>query len=142
MKEIRGNIWEYWEDGYYIVVPTNGFVKKDNKAVMGRGVALQASQKFTTLSKSLGARIRLKGNNVYFWEEFRLITFPVKNNWWETADTQLITKSCIQLAKIAKEFYPLYMPKVGCGNGKLNWEKVRPLLYSYLKDKVVIVDIN
>lgn len=51
MKEVYGDIWEYHKQGYWIVITTNGFVKKNGCAVMGRGVAKQAVTKYPSLPK-------------------------------------------------------------------------------------------
>ena len=42
MKVIKGNIWEYWKKGFNIVIPTNGYIKRDGSCVMGKGLAFQA----------------------------------------------------------------------------------------------------
>jgi len=42
MKEVIGNIWNYYNKGNWIVITTNGTIKKNGEAVMGRGVALEA----------------------------------------------------------------------------------------------------
>ena len=46
MKEITGDIWDYHKQGHWIVITTNGTVKSNGEAVMGRGIALQARAKF------------------------------------------------------------------------------------------------
>jgi len=46
VKEVDGNLWEIEAD--WRVITTNGFVKKDGRAVMGRGVARQALQRYLT----------------------------------------------------------------------------------------------
>ena len=40
MNEVNGNLWDSNAD--IIVITTNGAVRKDGAAIMGRGVALQA----------------------------------------------------------------------------------------------------
>lgn len=57
MKEVTGNIWDYHEKGYWIVITTNGTVKANGEAVMGRGVALQAKRKYQGLPWRLGQEI-------------------------------------------------------------------------------------
>jgi len=156
MQEIKDDIWNYHKKGFMIVIPTNGFVKNNDEAVMGRGLALQASTKFPELPKLLGQRIKEYGNVVFtfsgnnFTKEpnLRLITFPVKHKWWERANLQLIEKSTKELAEIFKHnlmnyLIPVYLPRVGCGNGKLNWIEVRPILERYLNpEKFVICSIS
>jgi hypothetical protein len=68
---------------YAICVTTNGYVKKNGRCAMGRGIALQAKKKYPNLPYRLGERILSSGNQVYHFsmaleEEFNIITFPVK----------------------------------------------------------------
>lgn len=44
MRDIKGNIWTLYDSDptCYICITTNGFVKSNGEAVMGRGTALQA----------------------------------------------------------------------------------------------------
>ncbi|MGD2071981.1 MAG: ADP-ribose-binding protein [Candidatus Thorarchaeota archaeon] len=145
MKVLKGNIWKYKDRGY-IVIPTNGFVKKNGEAVMGAGLAKQSKEKFPDLPKRLGEHIEGQGNVIKVFNEYGLITFPVKTNWWENANLDLIWKSALTLAKEFDEPYNLgadiniYMPKVGCGNGKLNWKEVEPIIKNQLGHIVTIVD--
>jgi hypothetical protein len=146
MKEIYvDNIWNAWNKGFCIVIPTNGFVKKNGECVMGRGLALQAKERFPDLPKRLGHRIGEFGNVVFIFREYRLLTFPVKHKkWWEKADLKLIEKSAKELQEIFKYNLcgiptPVYLPKVGCGNGKRNWTDVKPILEKYLDDRFIVV---
>lgn len=142
MKEVKNDIWSLWEKGYFIVIPTNGIVKKNGENVMGKGLALQAKNKFPTLPKSLGAVIKLSGNVVVRFNEWRIITFPTKHDWREKASLELIERSCIDLVNIldvSGTKTPVYIPKVGCGYGNLDWEDVKPILERCLDDRFVIV---
>ena len=65
-----------------------------------------------------------------------MITFPVKHNWWEAADLGLIERSASELLKIIevkKIKEAVYLPRPGCGNGRLNWEDVKKILSPILK---------
>ena len=146
MKTIKDNIWKYYNKGY-IVITTNGFVKKNGECVMGRGIAKQANNKFPGFAKKLGTAIKNYGNKVFIWDEENLITFPTKHNWWEKSDLNLIWQSSIQLAEYFEEGYQLnadlpniYMPKPGCSNGKLDWNDVEPIINQNLNHLVTIID--
>ena len=145
MKTIKGNIWDYWQNNCFIIIPTNGFVKKDGSLVMGKGLALQAKNTIHNIEYLLGKSIKTEGNKIFILKEARTITFPVKYNWWEKADLNLIEKSAQELKKLAdncSRFLPIYLPKVGCGNGKLNWKDVEPILDKYLDERFIVVDLN
>lgn len=130
MIEITGNLWDYPEP-VIRVITTNGTVRKDGCAVMGRGCALEAAQFYPELPYILGDLISNYGN-VCHWLKDNLISFPVKHNWWEKADVSIIEKSCKELSTsvIAKRV-PIVLPRPGCGNGKLRWEDVKPILEKY-----------
>ena len=133
MKEVFGDLWEF--DGI-IAITTNGFVKRDGTCVMGRGCAKQAVIRFPGLPNKLGTKISAEGNHVFYFPEHRLITFPVKHRWWEAADLGLIERSARELLKmieVKKIKEAVYLPRPGCGNGRLKWEGVKKLLSPILK---------
>lgn len=146
MKIVKGDIWSFWEQGYYIVIPTNGFVKKNGEAVMGRGLALQTKERFPEFPRVLGERLKVYGNMVFVFADYKLITFPVKRVWLEKASLNLIEESCNALSAIFRYNLcslrtPVYLPKVGCGNGGLNWEDVKPILEKALDDRFILCEV-
>jgi hypothetical protein len=52
MKEAKGDLWEHLSDA--IVITTNGTVNKYGLAVMSRGCAKEACQRFPGMSRLLG----------------------------------------------------------------------------------------
>ena len=141
MKEIKGDIWDYYAKGCWIVITTNGTVKKNGEAVMGRGVALEAKQKFPGIAADLGIPLSRIGNHV-FWLEDRIFSFPVKHEWYQKADIKLIERSCLELENLTtdKKVEKIYMVRPGCGNGGLDWKDVKPILEKYLDDRFIIVE--
>jgi hypothetical protein len=133
MKEVFGDLWEF--DGI-IAITTNGFVKRDRTCVMGRGCARQATVRFPELPRKLASRISAEGNHVFHFPAHRLNTLPVKNNCSEAADLGLIQRSARELLKIIevkKVKEAVYLPRPGCGNGRLKWEDVKKTLSPILK---------
>ncbi len=137
MKEITGNLWTYLAS--WVAITTNGVVKRDGSAVMGRGVALQAARRFPCLPYELGARIRQHGNRVFVFPHYRLYTLPVKHRYWEEADLDLIASSCRQLAAMVPPDQTVYLVRPGCGAGRLAWQDVRPVIAPILDDRFFIV---
>jgi kynurenine formamidase len=148
MIEVYGNIWSYPANAR--VITTNGFVKKNGEAVMGAGVAKEAKTKYPVFPKWLGSAIKEEGNNVHCFgfENIRtgkiefIYTFPVKHNWWEDADLELIERSCEQLVEQAVNFEDavIVIPRPGCGNGKRDWEtEVKPILEKHLDDRFHVI---
>jgi hypothetical protein len=145
MQEIKGDIWVQYKKGSWIVIPTNGFVKKNGEAVMGRGLAFQTKRRFFKLPEELGKRLKEYGNVVFTFHNYRIITFPVKDTWWEKAYLKLVEKSASALKEIFKYNFmdiptPVFLPRVGCGNGKLDWNDVKPILEKYLDSRFIVCD--
>src|SRR6185369_13414187 len=119
MQEATGDLWELSSVPNGVpCVTTNGKVRKDGSCVMGRGCALQAAKRYPDLPKRLGLQLHLSGNHVYYFEDPRIITFPVKHAWWEKADTELIARSVSELYQIVSiELDNLFfLPRPGCAN--------------------------
>lgn len=137
MIEQRGDIWsvDAWR-----VITTNGYVKANGAAVMGRGTALQAAERYPWLPHALGQRLR-QGNKVFAWGEIRLFTLPVKHYWSEPADIKLIRGSLVELENLVNllGLRKVFMPRPGCGNGQLKWEDVRPMMLR-LDNRFVVLD--
>ena len=146
MIEKTGDIWTSGAD--WICITTNGFVKKDGRAVMGRGIALQATKKMPFVAALLGKKIHENGNIVqsigtsygdYHTGFSHMVSFPTKNDWHEDSKMELIKKSCHQLRSMFNEIPPvgqrgmrIAIPRPGCGNGKLIWSNVKPVIEEIL----------
>lgn len=148
MREIEGNLWDISADAKCIT--TNGSVRTDGKAVMGRGVALQARECWPGIDAKLGSMLNERGNIPHLLISralddsgvFDLVTFPVKRYWNEPASYDLVRRSCIAISAMAaiRGWNSILLPRPGCGNGRLKWERVEPILRKYLKgDKWIIV---
>lgn len=84
MKETTGNLWDEPCDA--LCITTNGFVKSNGRAVMGRGCAAQAARLIPGIDLTLGSRIWSQGNDVHLLAKFGrpeardIISFPVKTD--------------------------------------------------------------
>lgn len=147
MQEITGDIWEQHSLGRWVVITTNGVVKKNGTAVMGRGIAEQAAIRHPTLPYLLGNALEDSGNKVHIFEGLGIITFPTKHHWRQWADLELIEESLRQLVAWAdippRKHGKFYMIRPGCANGRRDWRtEVKPLCEQYLDDRFVIVEWN
>ena len=144
MKEAKGNLW-YRAEADVIVITTNGNIKKNGCCVMGRGCALEARKLVSGIDRKLGEYLKEYGNrcfrlgNLSFGAE--VWSMPVKHNWWEKADIELIKTSASQLMEMADKFEMknIYLPRPGCGNGGLKWEDVQPILDKCLDDRFTCI---
>lgn len=154
MLEKRGDLWTFQVD--YRCITTNGFVKKNGEAVMGRGCAKQAATRWPGLPRVLGDLIHEYGNVTQeigystltdgeikhcAWD---LVSFPVKHHWREKADLALIERSAHQLVELVNEEpdpdeVEVVIPRPGCGNGQLDWEDVEPVIEPILDDRFTII---
>jgi len=141
MIEKKGNIW--YAKATIICITTNGDVKKNGELVMGRGIAHQATTRYPGLAKLFGDEVKMYGNTYCptpYLDEGRLLAlFPVKHHWMDPADLNLIRTSTEQLFAQAIAFpHAIFvLPRPGCGNGRLKWEDVKPIV-EILPDNVHI----
>lgn len=131
MIEVRGNLWTFPAD--IRVITTNGSVKKNGEAVMGRGCAKEATEHYLGCAKMLGSLIKDHGNHCHiifrgnFVNQMPLVSFPVKHRWHEMADKDLILRSAEELVDLADDqawvdgWKKVVLPRPGCGNGRLQW---------------------
>lgn len=143
IKEISGDLWEYYDKGYWIGITTNGEVNRLGQAIMGKGIALEARQRFPNLPVALGIKLRSEGNKVHVFSSIRLATFPTKHNWRDDSDLDLIKESGSALMQEIwrKEVgAPFILPRPGCGNGNKNWEReVKPILATVIDEDVWVI---
>lgn len=141
MKELKENLWDV--RAQYTVITTNGFYKNNGTAVMGRGCAKEAAQKYPKLPKWLGVVLMNKGNHVHLFPN-NIITFPVKHNWWEDASLALIGRSTLELRELVDglEARSIVLPRPGCGNGNLDWFVVKDILEPELDERFTVVSFD
>lgn len=154
VKQYTGDIWDMHGVGWHIVIPTNLYVKDNGEAVMGRGLALQATQRWPNLKVWYGYHLKEhvrrtpEGRNPRMEDinppgllaidnERNFICLPVKTSWNQGARKTLIEQSLKALADDMRK--PILLeasiaiPRIGCGNGLLNWEEdVKPLVREFL----------
>lgn len=128
MIEKVGNMFYSPSDA--VVISTNGFVKADGEAVMGKGCAKQAADAIPNLPAILGYMLTNMGNQVHVLmrpTQTYLLSFPVKQKdqlydnpelvvshmrnrfkigqivpgWALVADMSIIKQSAIQLKQLA-----------------------------------------
>lgn len=140
MREIKGNLWD--QNGI-IGITTNGVIKSNGHLVMGKGIALQAAQRYYDLPRILGASVAAHGNKIAYIKEYNIIAFPTKDHWKDKSDIILILQSTMDLYTLLKSlsFPDYFMTRPGCGNGGLNWrQEVKPVVELIFPDNVTIVN--
>ena len=150
MLELRGNynIFALPQQGEAVCITTNGIVKQNGCAVMGKGIALQADNLFHVSGK-LGQYLQTYGNRPFNLGvatlngiSFYLFSFPTKHHWKEDSDITLICDSAQKIVEMCDKFnvQKCYLPSVGCGCGNLNWDNtVKPWLSQILDNRFIVV---
>ncbi len=168
MKELKADVFEIYDQHPWctICIPSNGCVTKAGKAVMGKGVARQAAQRWRHLPAVVGRHISEWGNRVVFIEH-RVLAFPTKGigaistgsnvvkhlqrrfppgrtvpGWATRSTLQRIALSLEQLKVLHRlcGLGDVYLPRPGCGAGGLDWTSVQPLCKK-LEDWLIIMHI-
>lgn len=107
--------------------------------VMGKGIALQFKKKWPDNFKSYAAACKAKEVQLGKMHIYNLgglasprfiINFPTKDHWRSHSKIDDITAGLTDLVKQIKALgiQSIAMPPLGCGNGGLNWHKVKPLI--------------
>jgi hypothetical protein len=156
MKCSHGDIWEFYNRGFYAVIPVNIGWKQSTMTsrylnVMGRGLALQAKGRFPACQEWLGNEyfktfaLKKEMGDLAWLRVFpggRLIFFPTKpldkaapwRSWRTKADAAMIGKHLDQLpALITREKIDrVAIPMVGAGLGMLEPKMIKDLIFEKL----------
>lgn len=156
MKELSSR--DLFEVGRYadaVCIPTNGIVRSDGKAVMGRGVALAAQQRWPNIPAILANKLAMYGNvpnllgsftpfgafDVYGTIGVEIWSFPTKDHWKAQSDLSMIEQSAHHMIRHAneRELRIIVLPRPGCGNGQLRWPDVRAVISLILDKRFIVV---
>ena len=141
MKEIEADLWRMLCDAR--VVTTNGTITNKGRGVMGKGVAKDAKDRYPGVEAKLGRLLRRDGNHVCVLAEYPipLVALPVKHEWHQKGDYDLIKRSVIELVALvdARGWQVVMLPRPGCGNGQLHWVYVEKMIRPLLDDRFTVV---
>ncbi|MCM2281460.1 MAG: macro domain-containing protein [Bdellovibrionaceae bacterium] len=107
--------------------------------VMGKGIALEFKNRYPSMFaeyRELCKRGDVQPGQPYLWEDDRvqILNFPTKRDWREDSLLEDIDQGLRYLARHYQDMgiQSLALPPLGCGNGGLRWEDVRPLIEKHL----------
>lgn len=109
--------------------------------VMGKGIALEFKKRypdmFETYREACEKRRLKTGSLILCYEpDHWVLLFPTKEHWRNPSRLDYIesglSKFCRTYAE--KGISSIAFPRLGCGNGELNWTDVQPIMEKYLKD--------
>ena len=140
MKLINEDIWGYHLD--YICITTNSNLKSNGELVAGRGIALEAKQRYPDFPKFIGRYLKNYSlvDNIYGIIVYKnLIAFQTKIHWRNDSVLDVIQQSTDMLTEFANKNKDklIGLPFPGVNNGNLSKSVVIPIIES-LPDNVLV----
>ncbi|MBL7794548.1 MAG: macro domain-containing protein [Saprospiraceae bacterium] len=113
--------------------------------VMGKGIALQFREQFPENYKQYRTALKngeLRIGKMFVSEMQRvdqlryIINFPTKEHWKNPSQMAYIREGLQDLRRVLleKNIRSVAIPPLGCGNGGLDWNEVRPLIEAAIGD--------
>ncbi len=117
----------------------------NTKGVMGAGIALQFKKAFPDnfkLYEKASKTGKIQVGRIFVTETGQftnpkyIINFPTKKHWRDPSKLMWIQEGLADLRNfiIQNNLKSIAIPALGCGNGKLNWEDVKPLITNAISD--------
>ncbi|MCR8560314.1 macro domain-containing protein [Mucilaginibacter sp. BJC16-A38] len=137
----KGNLLESGAEALVNTVNTVG--------VMGKGIALQFKHAFPFNYKKYreackkgelvtGKLLVVKDSSLLTGEK-TIINFPTKRDWRNPAKNEYIASGLIELLSYLKQskLNSIALPALGCGNGGLDWQVIKPMLTGILSELTI-----
>lgn len=109
--------------------------------VMGKGIALEFKKRYPEMFKQYKKMCdehKLTIGRLMLWyeQDHWLLQFPTKENWRNPSKIEYIEKGLAAFVKKYADYNisSIAFPKLGCGNGELNWGDVKIVMEKYLND--------
>jgi O-acetyl-ADP-ribose deacetylase (regulator of RNase III) len=142
---------------------TNGNLLKDDADVlvntvnlagkMGKGIALAFKQAFPNnysryvkacaeRSLTIGRLLVVQDNSIVYGKK-TIINLPTKTHWSKPSEYAYIGLGLIALREHLLQIRPhsIALPQLGCGNGGLDWQQVKPMMEKALAGLDVLITI-
>lgn len=117
--------------------------------VMGKGIAKAFKERDPAMYKAykkICDRNLLEPGKLWLWQGLDgwVLNFPTKIHWRNPSRLEWIEAGLIKfIAEYASRgITEVSFPRLGCGNGGLEWAAVKPLMESYLRDLNIQVYIH
>lgn len=147
MRLMTGDMWSAFDSADLFLICTCGVVTRDNRLVMGAGIALEARDRFPGLDKALGLAVQAgdwkASKNAFHYGLLtsgkKLGCFQTKYQWRDPAEMDLIALGMAELV-LWCSYHPndsVHLAYPGIGLGGLSIEQVEPYI-KQLPDNVSI----
>ncbi len=128
-------------EGDIFLTPAQTIVNTVNTVgVMGKGIALEFKKRYPDMFekyKMACEKKKLKiGTLMLCYEaDHWTLLFPTKEHWRNPSRIEYIEQGLIKFCNSYAEYgiTSIAFPKLGCGNGELDWNIVKPFMEAYLK---------
>ncbi|PJF30997.1 MAG: hypothetical protein CUN51_05830 [Candidatus Thermofonsia Clade 1 bacterium] len=108
--------------------------------VMGKGVAKEFKRRYPQMAeryRELCERGLLTVGKLWLYRapDKWILNFPTKKHWRERSRLKYIESGLQKFVATyrSRGITSISFPMLGCGNGQLNWDEVRPVMERYLK---------
>lgn len=139
--------------GNLLLADTEALVNTVNTVgVMGKGIALQFKERYPVNFKiyakacktgdiDVGKLLVVKEHTLE--GEKIIINFPTKTEWFKKSQYSYIEDGLKDLQVVIDQYNikSIALPPLGCGNGGLNWDKVKVLIEKYLSDSSIEINV-
>lgn len=109
--------------------------------VMGKGLALDFKKRYPEMFNRYKKICEMKQLTtgklmLYYAPDHWILLFPTKEHWRNPSKLEYIENGLAAFVKkySDKDIQSIAFPKLGCGNGELNWEDVKPIMEKYLSN--------
>ena len=116
--------------------------------VMGKGIALAYKERypemFLTYRNYCEKKLFQIGKlMIYYAPDHWILLFPTKENWRNPSKIEYLKAGLEKFVDTYEEkgIKSIAFPKLGCGNGELNWADVRPVIEDHLKELPITIYI-
>jgi O-acetyl-ADP-ribose deacetylase (regulator of RNase III) len=117
--------------------------------VMGKGIAKEFRSRYPEMFKEykrLCDARKLQIGRLHLWRSDTrwVLNFPTKTTWQLPSRIEYIEAGLAKFVDTYKELgiTSVSFPPLGCGNGQLNWDDVRPVMERYLAQVTIPVYIH
>ena len=109
--------------------------------VMGKGIALEFKKRYPDMFQAYRdicdrRKLKIGSLMLYYEPDHWVLLFSTKENWRNPSRMEFIEAGLAKFCRTYAEkgITSIAFPKLGCGNGELNWLEVQPVMEKYLRD--------
>lgn len=116
--------------------------------VMGKGLALSFKKRYPKMFDLYRKACEKHQFNIgklmlYYAPDHWILLFPTKANWRNPSKIEYLEEGLKKFVNTYAEkgITSIAFPKLGCGNGELSWDDVKPVMERYLKSLPITIYI-